>query len=82
MVVFIAALSCMRSRVMRCRRRPTRLAGRMNSGSDDERQQREPPLERDHGREGDASVHDVGHDRAERAGDGLLRADDVVVHAG
>ena len=78
-MLFISAFSCMPSRVSFCMRGPMRRAGQMKSGKHEQREQREPPLEPEHDREHDGELDDVRHDGAERVGDRLLRADDVVV---
>ena len=81
MVAFIAALSVNDSRVMVCRRRPTNLAGRRKAGTTTSASSVRRHSSYGHGPEGEREVHGVGHDAAERAGERLLRADDVVVHA-
>ena len=63
MVAFIAALSCMPSRVMRLQPPADPLGRDEEGGNDDQRQQREPPLEDDHHDQGEREVDDVGHDR-------------------
>ena len=79
-VLFIDALSCIAlAGDDAAASAPDPRAGMMKSGQHDERQDREAPLEREHERERHDHRDDVRDDRAERVGDGLLRADDVVV---
>ena len=81
MVAFIAALSVNDSRVMRCSRRPTNLAGMRKAGTTTSASSVRRHSSTTMAAEGEREVHGVGHDAAERAGERLLRADDVVVHA-
>ena len=67
--VFISALRFICSREIACRPRADPLGRDDEQRQHHERQQREPPLQREHrGQRGDEHDH-VRHDRAERAGD-------------
>ena len=78
-VLFIEALRFIPSRVMACRPRPTRRAGSTNTGRITTASKVSRHSSPSHDDQGPDQGDDVGHHRAERAGEGPLGSDHVVV---